>query len=576
MKALTQHYLKKFKLPERDTFLWIVSLYRSTIWFLAAASLGQTALAGIGVWGAFCARDVIDTAASGDREAFYSACAAMFLAIVGSIAVSLANKALAERLRARSEIVLQRRSLSVLLNKDYMEVVSRHSGDLLNRLTSDVKVVTDGLSTVVPSAVAFASRLVFAFAALCYFDIRLAFIFLGLGLFVFFCALLFRGKIKALHKAMQEAEGVKRAFWQETLINLFVVKAFSREKETLARADLLMKDHYRATMKRRNFGLFVGGGMHSAFSFGYFFALTWQANRILLGESTFGTTLAVLQLVRNVQGPFAGFSGLLPHYYNALASAERLKELESLLDEQGSDVERLDGKALYDDLEAIVFENVSFRYHRGKGDVEVFKDASFELPKGANIVVSGRSGIGKSTLFKLLTGVCRPDSGRIYLKTTRGEVPVDRRTRGLFSVTPQGNMLFSGTILDNVEFFRDVDDEPGVRKAVESACAGFVDELPEGCATPIGEKAQGLSEGQAQRLAIARGIYADAPIALLDEATSALDAASERGVLTKLTQDPHKTLIWISHRPAAFEFAEFVLKIENGKCALTRVKNEQG
>ncbi len=575
MTSTTQENERKLKLPERETFLWLATQFRSTVPFLIAAALGQTALSGVGVWGAFCSRDVIDTAASGNRESFYVACAMMLLSIVCGISVAIFNSAISERLRARSEIALQRRAFGVLLNKDYTGVTSRHTGELLNRLTSDVKVVTDGLSTILPAAVAFTSRLVFAFAALCYFDKRLAVIFFGLGVCVFCCALLFRGKIKRLHKKMQEAEGRKRSFWHETLLNLFVVKAFSREPEMIDRADGLMKDHYRATMTRRNFGLFVSGGLHAIFSFGYFFAMTWQAYRILLGQSTFGSTLAVLQLVRNVQGPFAGFSGLLPRYYNALASAERLRELEALLDEAGAETERLDGGKLYDEFESIVFENVTFSYQRGKRVVEVFKDASFELPKGANIVVSGRSGIGKSTLFKLLTGVCRPDSGKIYLKTKSRNIPVDRRTRALFSLAPQGNMLFSGSILENVEFFRPRDDEKGAKEALTTASAEFVDELQDGSATTIGEKAAGLSEGQAQRLAIARCVYADAPIALLDEATSALDSATERDVLTRLTRQTNKMLIWISHRPAAFQFVDLELRIDDGACSVLRVVNEQ-
>ena len=223
--------------------------------------------------------------------------------------------------------------------------------------------------------------------------------------------------MKELHKAMQAAEGRKRSFWHEALGNLLIVKAFSREDEVETRSDELLAAHYKATMKRRNFSLIAGGGMHVFFSLSYFGALVWQAYQILLGESTFGSTIAVLQLVGNVQSPFAGLSGLLPRYYNAIASAERLRELENLPDERGSDVERLDGLKLYDELEAIVFDDVTFHYRRDDRDIDVFKNASFELPKGKNVVVSGRSGIGKSTLFKLLVGVCKPSSGRIYLLT---------------------------------------------------------------------------------------------------------------------------------------------------------------
>ena len=303
--------------------------------------------------------------------------------------------------------------------------------------------------------------------------------------------------------------------------------------------------------------------MNVFFSLSYFGALVWQAYQILLGASTFGSTIAVLQLIGNVQSPFAGLSGLLPRYYNAIASAERLRELENMPDEGGSDVERLDGSALYDELEAIVFDDVTFRYMRDDKEIEVFKNASFELPKGKSVVVSGRSGIGKSTLFKLLVGVCKPNSGRIYLRTRSGEIPVDRRTRALFAFVPQGNMLFSGTVAENLSFFRSGVDPEQMREAAKDARAEFVDELANGFDSALGEKGAGLSEGQIQRLAIARAALADAPILLLDEATSALDSETERDVLTRLTRDTNKTLIIVSHRPAAFDFAD----VEANVCA---------
>lgn len=572
MEIDTTEHTPETRMKERETLRWLVSQFRATFLLLIFASLGQTLLSGVGVFSAFCSRDLIDAAVSGTRERFIEASVVLFTTLFASIAVSMFNNAVAERLRARAEMALQRKTLGTLLSKDYTATTSRHTGDLLNRLTSDVKVVTTGLASIVPSLVAFTTRLAFAFAALCYFDAKLALIFFCMGICVFVGATVFRKRLKELHKAMQDAEGRKRSFWQEALTNLFAVKAFSRETEIQDRSDRLVKDHYDTTMKRRNFGLVVGGGLHTLFSCGYFGALVWQSYHILLGTATFGSTVAVLQLVNNVQSPFAGLSNLVPYYYNAIASAERIRELENLQDEAGSDAQRLDGQELFDALEAIVFENVSFTYKRRKKEVQVFRGASFEIPKGKNVVVCGRSGIGKSTLFKLLTGVCKPDSGRIYLRTKFGETPVDSRTRALFSLVPQGNMLFSGSIAENIAFFRDDEDNERVAEAAETAGAEFIETLPEGFQTTIGEKAAGLSEGQAQRLAIARSVRADAPIVLLDEATSALDPKTEYEVLTKLTKESNKTLVWISHRPAAFQFADIEIKIDGEKCGVSAVE----
>ena len=550
---------------EREILAWLALQFRSTLVLLVIASLGQTFLSGVGVYGAFCSRDVIDAATSGDRPLFWRAAATLLGAFLFAIFASIFNQAIAERLRARAGVALQKRTFATLLSKDYEATTARHSGDALNRLTSDVKVVATGVSSIVPSLAAFSTRLLFAFVALCYFDYALALTFLVLGAGVFAATFVFRKRAKELHKAMQVAEGKKRSFWQEALGNLWVVKALAFEDSARARSDALLADHYAATMRRRNFGLIAGGGLHLVFTASYFGALVWQAYRILKGETTFGATVAVLELIGNVQGPFSGLSGLLPKYYNAIASAERLREIEDLPDEPGADAPQLDGAALYDELEAIVFENVSFSYRRDDKEVEVFKNDSFEWKKGQSVAVSGRSGIGKSTLFKLLTGVVRPTSGRIYLRTKSGEIPVDRRTRKLFALAPQGNMLFSGSIAENLALFRQGVPPDRLDEALRLADAEFVAELPEGRDSILGEKGAGLSEGQIQRLAIARAAASEAPILLLDEATSALDARTERIVLERLSNESGRTLIVVSHRPAAFEFVESETALRGAK-----------
>lgn len=561
-------------MKERETLVWVIAQFRSAFVFLIVASLGQAFLSGLGVYGAFCSRDVIDAATSGSRERFWIAALVLGVATALSLGVSLFNQAISERLRARADMALQRRGFSTLLRKDFEATSARHSGDAINRLTSDVREVTDGAATIVPSLVSLVTRLSFSFVALCYFDWKLASFFVITGVFVFCGSWLFRKKMKALHKAMQAAEGRKRSFWHEALGNLLVVKAFSRETEVEARSDELLEAHYKATMRRRNFSLITWGGMSVFFSMSYFGALVWQAYQVLIGASTFGSTIAVLQLIGNVQGPFSSLSGLLPRYYNAIASAERLRELDNLPDERGSDVEQLDGAKLYDELESIVFEDVTFHYRRGDKEIDVFRNASFELPRGKSVVVSGRSGIGKSTLFKLLVGVCKPNSGRIYLRTRSGEIPVDRRTRALFAFVPQGNMLFSGAISENLAFFRHDVDLERMREGVREARAEFIDNLPKRYDTTLGEKGAGLSEGQIQRLAIARAACSDAPILLLDEATSALDSETERSVLTRLTRDTNKTLIIVSHRPAAFDFADVEANVGAEQSVVVRTIEE--
>ena len=550
-----------------ETLKWITARFKSILTPTVFASLGEVVSSANGVAFAFCSRNVIDSAVSGDRVALIYASIQTGALLLWTLVVDMGIDALVERIRAGAQVALQNRTYKVLLQKDFEASNARSSGDVMNRLTSDVAVVCNGVSTIIPSFVSLTTRLIFAFAALCYFDARFASVFLVVGVGVFLGTRLFRKRLKKLHKAVQEAEGTKRAFWQETLDNLFVVKTFARESLACEHSQKLQDEHYRATMKRRNFGLFAGGGIRSAFSSGYLFALVWSAFKLCAGTISFGTTTATLQLVGKVQSPFSGLSGLLPRYFNALASAERLRELEDDPDERGANEPTFSGKELFDDADAIVFEDVSFVYRRKEGEsVRVLDRASFTLPIRKNVVFRGRSGIGKSTLFKLLIGLLQPTTGEIYLQTRSGKIPLDRRTRELFASVPQGNLLFSGTIRENVAFFRDDMSEERIRTALRVAGADFVDDLPDGLDALLGEKGVGLSEGQAQRIAIARAVASDAPIMLLDEATSALDVGSERNVLTRLVNESGKTLYFVSHRPAVFEFAEtFVDPTEDGR-----------
>lgn len=557
----------KVRSNDLETLKWITAQFRSILTPTIFASLGEVVSSANGVAFAFCSRNVIDSAVSGDRGALIYASIQTSALLLWTLVVDMGIEALIERIRVGAQVALQNRTYKVLLQKDFEASNARSSGDVMNRLTSDVAVVCNGVSTIIPSFVALTTRLIFAFAALCYFDARFASVFLFVGVGVFFGTRLFRKRLKRLHKEVQEAEGNKRAFWQETLDNLFVVKTFARESLACKRSQKLQDEHYRATMRRRNFGLFAGAGVRSAFSFGYLFALVWSAFKLCVGTTTFGTMTATLQLVGKVQSPFSGLSGLLPRYFNALASAERLRELEDDPDERGTNEPEFSGKELFDDADAIIFDDVSFAYRRNEGEsVRVLDRASFALPISKNVVFRGRSGVGKSTVFKLLVGLLQPTSGEIYLQTRSGKIPLDRRTRALFASVPQGNLLFSGTIRENVAFFRDDMPEERIRSALRVARADFVDALPGGLDAFLGEKGVGLSEGQAQRIAIARAVASDAPIILLDEATSALDIGTERKVLTRLVNESGKTLYFISHRSAVFEFAEtFVDPTEDGR-----------
>ncbi len=476
--------------------------------------------------------------------------------------LTILRNSLAERCKGRFDIILKRHLLDDIMKKDYSSVTAYHTGELQNRLFNDVVVVSDGFTKILPNTVFFISKLASALIYLIIIDKVFALIFLIGGIMVFLITRFFRKSLKSLHRRVQETEGKTRSFIQEVVTNLLAVKAFSAEDKMQAHTDNLQEDNFKAVIKRRNFSILANTGLSGLFNIGSVFAIAFGAWRILTGNMTYGTVTAMIQLVNQVQSPFASLSSVMPQYYSMIASAERLMEIDNLPDEADVNSAEFDREKLYADLNAISFKNISFKYDR---DI-ILDNTSFEINKGDFVAVTGISGIGKSTLLKLLLGVFSVSDGSISVKTAHGSIPVDKHTRCLFTYVPQGNMLISGTIRENLTFVNDNASEQEIENAIEISCAKqFIDELPLGIETVIGEKGLGLSEGQVQRLAIARSILSKAPVILLDEATSALDEATEKEFLTNLKKLDNVTCIIVSHKSAALEICNKHIQIQNGK-----------
>jgi ATP-binding cassette subfamily B protein len=448
------------------------------------------------------------------------------------------------------------------MRKDYSKVTSYHTGELQNRMYNDVNVVTDGFTRILPQSIFFVTKLVSSLLYLIILDKIFALVFLVGGCVVFLVTQLFRKQLKALHRRVQETEGKTRSFIQEIVSNLLVVKAFSVEDKMQAKTDELQEVNYTAKIKRRNFSIFANTGLNTVFSVGTVFAVAFGAWRLLTGDMSYGTVTAMIQLVNQVQSPFASLSGVMPQYFSMIASAERLIEIDSIKDEDSVNDKPIDVDSTYDSLNSIVLKDISFRYDR---DV-IFDNTSFSINKGDFVAIMGISGIGKSTLLKLLLGVFTAQNGDIYLDTKNGDIKVDKNTRRLFSYVPQGNMVISGTIRENLTFINDNVSQQDIDEAVRVSCAKqFIDELPDGMDTVIGEKGMGLSEGQIQRLAIARSLLSKSPVLLLDEATSALDELTEKQFLTNLRELENVTCIIVSHKKAAIEICNKNIQIIDGK-----------
>ena len=360
---------------------------------------------------------------------------------------------------------------------------------------------------------------------------------------------------------------------QESVGSIMTIKAYSAEGKSEIKCSDFAQKYYDKRMKRN----FVRSGMSCIFTLlsnaGLIFAVIWCGISVLYGgNENFGSILSIVLLLMQFQQPLTGFSSVIPAYYSRIASGERLAEIEDLPDEELSSEQQTE--LAYENLNKILFKNISFTY----GRESVLSNVSAEIDKGDIVCLLGSSGSGKSTLFKLLLSIFNPTEGEILLRDNdEKEIPLSAKDRKLFAYVPQGNFLFSGTIYENLTFFSDEKDEAilkdKIASALHTACAEFVYELPEGLQTVLTERGGGLSEGQMQRLAIARAIVADRPILLFDEATSALDAATEEQLLQNLKALSGKTCLIVTHRPAALAIADKTLALMDGKLQIKN-KNE--
>lgn len=631
---------------DKVTYAWLFAQSKAQHGRIAALSVLCALQAAVLVGFALACRAVIDQAVAGNAKGLLASAAALAGVIVSQLVLRLAINGTQERIRARFTLELRKSMLDSIFAARYGNVLRFHSGELSNRMFSDVQVVSNGVSTIIPSFVSMVAQLTFAIAVLVLISPPMVALFAGAALLSFVLARSLRGRLKALHKAVQEKEGAVRVFLQEALEHQLVIRSFGAQPATSAHADALQEDHFEAQMRRRGWSIAANASFAFFFNALYAVALTWCAFELLHGTMSYGTLMAVLQLVARIQAPVSSLSGMLPQLYQTLASAERLMEVAKLPHSENrlpltaaefyqrfSGVRICDLAFSYRDeeggceaeaAEAMVCDAVDGEVASGalaadvaedeRGDARerpatassegevasLFCDGAF-VPKGSFVVVEGPSGSGKSTLFKLVLGAYDAD-GFAYefaddapacgeaadgedpgataisaipaiscelvspaVNAAVAACPASQVPPGVFAYVPQDNFLFAGSVRENVAFAAPDATNDQVKRACEAACAwDFVEELPLGLDTMIGEHGQGLSQGQLQRLAIARAVCSGAPIMVLDEVTSALDDATEAAVLANIAALPGKTVFVAAHRAKAREFATLRLRVENG------------
>ena len=554
---------------DRAALKYILRVSGKAMIHIVTLLLVQVFLGISSVFYALLLRDIIDCAVSRDLEGMKRYIILLTLLILLQIGLRAFVRFLREYAGAGFENAFKERLFSTLLYKDYGAVSAVHSAEWVNRLTSDTAVIAEGLATIVPCIGEMLTKMVGAAVAILVIEPRFGFIFIPGGLVFVVLTYVFRRQLKKLHKKVQEADGKVRSFMQEHLESLAIVKAYAVEKKSVAGAHEGMTLHKRARIKRNHFSNICNVGFASAMNGAYLLGVIYSAYGIYNGTVSYGTLMALLQLISQIQTPFANITGYMPKYYAMVASAERLMEAEDLMDDTpgvtsafisgyiSDGVEMSDGDlGCVDEFKELGFRGAAFSYvDEVNGKTEVFEGLDLSVRRGEFLALTGPSGCGKSTVLKLLMSLYQLSAGEKYVVGADGErAGLDAGCRKLFAYVPQGNLLMSGSIKDIVTFASSEYDEAAFKRALEIACASeFVADLPEGADTVLKERGTGLSEGQMQRLAIARAICSDRPVLLLDEATSALDEQTEKKLLENLKEMTDKTVIIVTHRRAAME-----------------------
>ena len=373
------------------------------------------------------------------------------------------------------------------------------------------------------------------------------------GILMVVLTTVFRKKLRAYHKIMQEKDGNVRIFLQEHLHSLMIVKVFTKEEDTYNESLETMDDHKKARMDKTRFSNVCNIGFSFMMNGAYVLGAIYSVIGIYNGTVSYGTLMALLQLINQIQAPFANITSYIPKYYAMIASSERLLEIEN----SNMDIEESNGCT---DFESISLQHVHFSYEKNRD--EILNDFNLTLHKGECIGFTGPSGCGKSTVLKVLLSLYPITEGKITICSHGKEEELSSGYRHLFSYVPQGNQLMLGTVRDVVTF-SNVENEEQIWKALDVACASeFVKNFPDGLDTQLKEQGSGISEGQMQRLAIARAIYSNRPILLLDEATSALDVNTEKQVLSNLKSLKDMTVIIVTHRLEALSICTREVQFE--------------
>lgn len=537
----------------RAIFFWLWEAWRGNRLQALLNVLIGVSQVGVSLLLVAAVQQAIDVASGSRPGDIYRAVGWMGILMLCNFGLNISAVWVRNILGVRAQNRMQQRMLDHILRSEWHGRESMHSGDVLNRLETDVSQVITFLTETLPNMLSVLCLFVGAFCYLLSMDVVLALITVGILPVFLLLSKVYIRRMRRLTREVRAQDSRVQSVLQETVQHRMLIKTLEGVGTMVDRLETTQSRLRRRVVRRTRFSVFSNFVLNFGFALGYLIAFLWAAVRLSSHTLTFGGMTAFLQLVGRIQSPARSLAQLIPAFVSVFTAAERLMELEeNPLEEQGEPI------ALRSPV-GVRFRDVSFAYE--DSDRSVLDHLSFDFRPGTCTAVLGETGTGKTTLVRLVLALLRPQSGSVELYDGNRTYTLSPRLRCNLVYVPQGNTLLSGTIRDNLRLGRlDADDEV-MYEALHQSCADFVHELPDGLDTVCGEAGGGLSEGQAQRIAIARALLRDRPVMLMDEATSALDPDTERQLLHNLLSENKRTILFITHRPAVIDYCDQTLRI---------------
>ena len=518
------------------------------------AGLLQTVLALCVVW--LSKRLIDDVAMRGTMSEMAVQALLIAAAVVAGVSIRQLNQYLANKAFIKKVAELRLAIFSQLFNRRLFEANDIHSGDVTSRMAKDIDAVSETLAVQLPQVVVMTIQLVGAFLLMRWFDSRLAWALILITPLAIIIGKYISHRLKRITLSIREDESRIMARIQESVELNVVLRALQGERWMQDRVEELQDRQTANYIRRSRFMVFSRFALGCTFGLGYMLAFVWGAYGLRTGAITFGVMTSFLQLVGQIQQPILSLLGAFPSIIYSTASIDRLKEMEHGEEKQPCDGEDITTRTLL----GIRMDNVTFRY--AKGDREVMSNFSHDFRPGTKTAILGTTGAGKTTLFRLILNFIQPDSGEVTFYGNGFSHAADKSMRKNVVFVPQGNTLISGTIRNNLLMAKPDASDEELHTALHTSCADFVFDLLQGIDTVLSEHGGGLSEGQAQRIAIARGLLRPGAVFLLDEISSALDEDTERELFSRIfAARPSTTILLITHRKKVASLCDERLEI---------------